>query len=161
MTAIQSEATPAIMLEAKTFRAVEFPEDVIDSVVFEQLLALDEDTAFVRTLVDDYFEQAERTIEEMQEAVKEKKFTKLSELGHFLKGSSAAVGIIKMKVSCGRLHNYGNRLDAEGINTLKDEEALKMIEKLLIQMRSENEEARDSLTQVLDERETGGRSEFF
>ncbi|KAF9576538.1 hypothetical protein EC968_008016 [Mortierella alpina] len=153
MTAIQSEATPVIMLEAETFGAVDFPEDVIDSGVFEQLLELDEGTEFVRTVVDDYFEQAEQKIEEMQEAVKEKNFARLSELGHFLKGSSAAVGIIKMKASCGKLQHYGDRRDAEGINSITDEEALKLIEKLLIQMQSENEEARNNLRQILDDRE--------
>ncbi|KAF9925176.1 hypothetical protein BGZ75_009169 [Mortierella antarctica] len=153
MTEVQSKATPVITLKAETFGAVEFPKDVIDSRVFEQLLQLDEGTEFVRTVVDDYFEQAERTIEKMQKAVKRKDFAKLSDLGHFLKGSSAAVGIIKMKTSCGKLQHYGDRRDAEGINSITDEEARKLIEKLLIQMQTENEEARNNLARVLDERE--------
>ncbi|KAF9281704.1 hypothetical protein BGZ68_006463 [Mortierella alpina] len=148
MTALQSEATPVVMLEAETLGAEEYADEVIDSRVFEQLLGLDEDIEFVKTVIKEYFEQAKQKIGEMQEAIPKKDFAKLLELGHFLKGSSAAVGIIKMKASCGRLQHYGSRLDAEGHNPITDEEALKLTEALLIQMQAENEEARNYLKRV-------------
>lgn len=39
---------------------------------------------------------------------------KLSSLGHYLKGSSATLGFIKLKDECEKIQNYGNMKDATG-----------------------------------------------
>ena len=55
----------------------------------------------------------------------------LSTLGHFLKGSSAAIGLIKLKASCEKIQNYGNKLDENGNDSISDDEALRKIEDVL------------------------------
>lgn len=72
-------------------------------------------------------------------------FANLSRLGHFLKGSSAALGLIKVKQSCEKLQHYGNHKDATGNNPITKEEAERLIEKLLVEMRKEYDEANDFL----------------
>jgi osomolarity two-component system phosphorelay intermediate protein YPD1 len=61
----------------------------------------------------------------------EPSLTKLSSLGHFLKGSSAALGIIKVQASCEKMQHYGNLRDEEVGVDLNEEEALKRIKGLL------------------------------
>lgn len=46
----------------------------------------------------------------------------LSSLGHFLKGSSAALGIIKVQASCEKMQHYGNKRDEEEGVDLKEGE---------------------------------------
>jgi osomolarity two-component system, phosphorelay intermediate protein YPD1 len=38
----------------------------------------------------------------------------LSQLGHFLKGSSATLGLIKVRDSCEKIQNYGANKDETG-----------------------------------------------
>lgn len=38
----------------------------------------------------------------------------LSSLGHFLKGSSATLGLVKLQRSCEHIQNYGKNKDATG-----------------------------------------------
>ncbi|KAF9164245.1 hypothetical protein DFQ26_001673 [Actinomortierella ambigua] len=122
----------------------EYINGIIDHVTFDQLLEMDdeEDHEFSKTLVWDYFKQAEKSFEEMDDAQDKQDFPTLSRLGHFLKGSSAALGLIKVKASCERLQYHGNRKDATGATSISDEEAKKLIHALLIQMKGEYDEAK-------------------
>ncbi|KAI8604809.1 signal transduction histidine kinase, partial [Dissophora ornata] len=123
--------------------------DIIDHSIFDQLLGMDDedDHEFSRSLVSNYYEQAERTFKELGDAMKEVDFPELSRLGHFLKGSSAALGLVKIRTSCEKLQHYGSQKDADGKNTITDEEAKELIEALLSQMREEYDEAHHYLTQ--------------
>ncbi|KAF9975123.1 hypothetical protein BGZ73_001338 [Actinomortierella ambigua] len=123
-------------------------DDIIDHVTFDQLLEMDdeEDHEFSRTLVWDYFNQAEQSFEDMKDAQDKQDFPTLSRLGHFLKGSSAALGLTKVKASCERLQYHGNRKDATGATSISDDEARKLIDALLKQMREEYDEAKEYLT---------------
>jgi hypothetical protein len=58
---------------------------------------------------------------------KDEDLTKLSSLGHFLKGSSAALGIIKVQDACEKIQHYGNKRDEESGEDLSPEGALKLI----------------------------------
>lgn len=69
----------------------------------------------------------------------------MSRLGHFLKGSSAALGLIKIKGSCERLQHYGELKDAEGVAPIDEKEAESLIQALLAQMRPEYDEAKEHL----------------
>lgn len=62
----------------------------------------------------------------------EPSLSKLSSLGHFLKGSSAALGIIKVQNSCEKMQHYGNLRDEEVGGPLNEDEALKRIKQLLV-----------------------------
>jgi len=72
----------------------------------------------------------------------------LSRKGHFLKGSSAALGLQRVQHSCEAMQHFGNRLDAKG-NPPKSEPAvaLQRCRKLLIRLRQEQDEAKAWLTE--------------
>ncbi|KAG0312705.1 hypothetical protein BGZ97_010941 [Linnemannia gamsii] len=136
--------------------ADEFEDNgIIDHTTFDQLLEMDdeEDHEFSRSLVWNYFEQAEKTFEDMNNAMEKLDFPDLSRLGHFLKGSSAALGLTKVKESCEKLQHYGNRKDAAGVNNITNEEAETLISALLVQMRREYNEAESYLKVFYDGQE--------
>ena len=66
---------------------------------------------------------------------------KLSQLGHFLKGSAAALGVTHVQASCERLQHYGARRDEEEGVDLSNEKALEKIRPLLVQIKREYAEA--------------------
>ncbi|KAH7058273.1 signal transduction histidine kinase [Linnemannia elongata] len=128
---------------------------IIDHTTFDQLLEMDdeEDHEFSRSLVWNYFEQAEKTFVDMNDAMEKLDFPDLSRLGHFLKGSSAALGLTKVKESCEKLQHYGNRKDAAGVESITNEEAETLIRALLVQMRREYNEAESYLKVFYDGQE--------
>jgi len=79
--------------------------------IFGQILEMDDDEDdrdFSKSIVINYFEQAVQTFDEIDEALEAKDLKKLAELGHFLKGSSAALGVAKVQASCELIQNYGH-----------------------------------------------------
>lgn len=60
-----------------------------------------------------------------------KELLKLSNLGHFLKGSSAALGVSRVQATCEKIQNYGKLWDEEHLKELSEKDALKKIEPLL------------------------------
>jgi HPt (histidine-containing phosphotransfer) domain-containing protein len=80
-----------------------------------------------------------------------KDLEKLSTLGHFLKGSSAALGVWKVQASCEKIQHYGLlRDEEEGVN-LTDEAALGKIRPLLGQVKVEYRAAEKWLRQWYEE----------
>jgi HPt (histidine-containing phosphotransfer) domain-containing protein len=67
----------------------------------------------------------------MRLSSKAKDLKKLSELGHFLKGSSAALGIRKLQNTCEKMQHYGELRDEDKHSDLSSEQALKLIGGLL------------------------------
>lgn len=64
--------------------------------------------------------------------------TQLSQLGHFLKGSSATLGLTKVKDSCEKIQNLGSHLDATGNKPEpSDDVCLKRIEQILAQLEDD------------------------
>lgn len=90
--------------------------DVIDPTTFDQILEMDDDESrdFSRGIVLGFFEQAETTFEKMELALKEENLDELSRLGHFLKGSSATLGLTKVKDACEKIQHYGAGKDGTG-----------------------------------------------
>ncbi|RFU31987.1 hypothetical protein B7463_g4393, partial [Scytalidium lignicola] len=115
--------------------------DSIDAPTFEQILEMDddeEDREFSRSIVFGFFEQAETTFEKMDEAVKEADLSQLSSLGHFLKGSSATLGLTKVKDSCEKIQHYGQKKDETGTKDVPDEaECLEKIKETLATVKEE------------------------
>ncbi|KAL1410401.1 Phosphorelay intermediate protein [Vanrija albida] len=116
------------------------PDGIINMEIFSQIQDMDDEDdedeeggghEFSKGIVWGYFEQAENTFKSMEEAIAEPSLSKLSSLGHFLKGSSAALGIIKLQDSCEKMQHYGNLRDEEVGAPLTEEEALKRIKALL------------------------------
>ena len=79
----------------------------------------------------------------------------LSRLGHFLKGSSAQLGVLKLKASCEKLQYYGQGKDAadDQHSSISQEEAKNQIRVLLIQMRQEYDEVEHYLRNYYGEQE--------
>lgn len=106
---------------------------------FNQILDLDEDgnQEFSRGMAWAYFSQAEETFESLDDALQAKDLAELSSLGHFLKGSSAALGVSKVQDSCEKIQHYGQRRDEDAGKDLSVEDALGKIERLLGQVKKE------------------------
>lgn len=80
-----------------------------------------------------------------------KDLAKLSSLGHFLKGSSAALGIIKVQASCEKMQHYGNCRDEEAGADLGSAEALKRIETLLVKCKKDYKAAKNWMVKMYDD----------
>ncbi|KAF8895278.1 Hpt, histidine phosphotransferase protein [Infundibulicybe gibba] len=112
--------------------------DIIDMDTFQQILDLDDDDhEFSRGMAWAYFSQVEQTFTEMDAALKAKDLTELHSLGHFLKGSSAALGVSKVQASCENIQHYGNLRDEEAFKDLTPAEALSLISARLTQVKVE------------------------
>lgn len=125
------------------------PSDVIDWATFSQILEMDEDEddrEFSKSIVTNYFEQAESTFTEMETALAAGNLEELSSLGHFLKGSSAALGLTKVKNSCEKIQHLGSRKDETGTVDIDDSAAsLERIRTTLAEVRTEYAESQEVL----------------
>lgn len=73
---------------------------------------------------------------------KERNLDELSALGHFLKGSSATLGMTKVKDSCEKIQHYGARKDASGTETVSDDDlSLDRIQATIKQAKTEYKSA--------------------
>jgi len=113
------------------------PGDVIDMETFEQILELDEDEThdFSYGMVVAYFSQASQTFTDMDNALKAEELDKLSALGHFLKGSSAALGVTKVQATCEIIQHLGKMQEDE--RKITQPEALRKLAPLLSRVKKE------------------------
>ncbi|KAI0325046.1 histidine-phosphotransfer domain HPT domain-containing protein [Cubamyces sp. BRFM 1775] len=118
-------------------------EKVIDLDTFNQILDLDEDEThdFSLGMAEAYFTQASTTFVDMDQAFEKKDLAKLSSLGHFLKGSSAALGVSAVQATCEHIQHYGALRDEENGTDLTAEDALAKIGPLLKRVKREYEVA--------------------
>lgn len=73
---------------------------------------------------------------------KNRDLKQLSSLGHFLKGSSATLGMTKVKDSCEKIQHYGSRQDETGEwMGVDDGEILKLIKETLQVVKVDYKEA--------------------
>ncbi|KAI0391029.1 histidine-phosphotransfer domain, HPT domain-containing protein [Xylariaceae sp. FL0594] len=120
----------------------------IDIMTFSQILEMDDsedDREFSKSIVYGFFEQAEETFESMDKALAEKNLDELYRLGHFLKGSSATVGLTKVKDSCEKIQRYGKQEDVDGTPQPDAELCLSRITSTLATVKSEYAEAEKAL----------------
>lgn len=73
-----------------------------------------------------------------------KNLQKLSSLGHFLKGSSAALGLTKVQLSCEHIQHYGNMEEVRdgAMVAIPEADAIVKITKSLARAREEYAEAK-------------------
>jgi len=113
----------------------------IDALTFEQILEMDDDEderEFSKSIVFGFFEQAEQTFKKMDDALKAGDLSTLSSLGHFLKGSSATLGLTKVKDSCEKIQHYGQKKDEDGTVDEPDEKkCLSRIKDALVIVKEE------------------------
>ncbi|KAJ2905250.1 hpt domain-containing protein [Zalerion maritima] len=88
----------------------------IDNETFGQIYDMDEDEdhSFSLQIVEEFFEQAYDTFKEMDELLEKEDLITLSERGHYLKGSSATLGLVKVKDCCEQIQRYGKMEDLDG-----------------------------------------------
>ncbi|KAI9849009.1 MAG: hypothetical protein M1837_005900 [Sclerophora amabilis] len=131
--------------------APEGPEygDNIDPLTFEQILEMDEDDPtqeFSRSIVFGFFEQAESTFAKMDEEYERGDLAQLSSLGHFLKGSSATLGLTKVKDSCEKIQHLGVHKDETGNHEETDDtKCLNRIKGILDEVKLEYRDAEAAL----------------
>ena len=112
---------------------------------FGQILELDEDDpdqTFSKSIISGYFEQFDTTYDELETAVTRKDLPKLSSLGHFLKGSSAALGVWKVQHTCEAIQHVGNCKDETTMSAISKDEALKRLDVLYKRTKVEFDEAK-------------------
>lgn len=88
--------------------------ELINWTIFQELLLMDEDEeGFALSLFETFVQQANETFVKIENLLKDEPNTenleKLSQLGHYLKGSAAALGLQKVQNQCERIQNYGKR----------------------------------------------------
>ncbi|CAO1623627.1 unnamed protein product [Jaminaea pallidilutea] len=133
------------------------PADMIDMDTFGQLLEMDDedDREFSKEIVWNFFDQASTTFEQMDEALKAKDLPKLSTLGHFLKGSSAAVGVIRVRDGCEAMQHYGKLHDESGVLDISETDALEKVERTLKDVKSSYTKAEGVLKKFYEDEEAG------
>lgn len=103
-------------------------------------------------MVEDFYSQAEETFDLMDTLFKSKDLPALSDKGHFLKGSAAAIGVQQVQRSCEEVQNYG-KLQGKDENPISSQDALNRLGVVLIRVRVEYKNAKDWLNQWFDDPE--------
>lgn len=76
----------------------------------------------------------------------------MSSLGHFLKGSSATLGLTKVKDSCEKIQHFGVKKDEDGTHDIPDEtKCLEKIKKTLDEMKEDYRQAEKYLLKFYDD----------
>lgn len=144
------------MSEAKTKELQD--SGLIEWSVFSELVAMDEDEeGFSKSLFQTFVDQVLETFKEIDENLKTKNFDKISGLGHYLKGSAAALGLEKISSQCERIQNYGHKVNFDNFklkdnNDQKDDEFwIKLIEDALNKARDGFAKSRKVLNNYFDD----------
>jgi osomolarity two-component system phosphorelay intermediate protein YPD1 len=144
-------------------------KEFIDMETFNQIREMDDDDDddFSSAIVSGFMDQAEETFANMETAMyvfplrypgiqephghgcwysrrnsAKSNLAELSSLGHFLKGSSATLGLIKVKEQCEKIQHLGVQKDESGLQDLTDVgECLKRIQAALKDMQTEYKRA--------------------
>ncbi|KAL2215935.1 phosphotransmitter protein Ypd1 [Thermoascus aurantiacus ATCC 26904] len=129
--------------------------DIIDPATFEQILEMDDDKdrEFSKGIVYGFFDQAESTFVKMEKALSAENLSELSQLGHFLKGSSATLGLTKVKDACEKIQHFGARKDETGTVEEPDEAtALANIKQTLNEVKEDYNEVATILRRFYGEK---------
>jgi len=140
--------------KSETAGEVDFGDN-IDMTTFEQILEMDEpgDNEFSASIVFGFFDQAEETFEEIEEALKKEDLEKLSSLGHFLKGSSATLGLVKIRDGCEAIQRYGKNENLDGSPQTDNEKCLKLIGEYFTTVKEDYETVEELLRQYYEPKE--------
>jgi osomolarity two-component system phosphorelay intermediate protein YPD1 len=144
------------MSEAKTKELQD--SGLIEWSVFSELVAMDEDEeGFSKSLFQTFVDQVLETFKEIDENLETKNFDKISGLGHYLKGSAAALGLEKISSQCERIQNYGHKVNFDNFklkdnDDQKDDEFwIKLIEDALNKARDGFAKSRKVLNNYFDD----------
>ncbi|KAI9597339.1 signal transduction histidine kinase, partial [Syncephalis fuscata] len=112
---------------------------IINDAVFGQLLEMDDDDEheFSKSIVINFFEQAHTTFGEMDKAIEDKNLESYAKLGHFLKGSSATLGLQKVEDTCEKIQHSRASADEASLPEIDDDAALARGIELLARLKRE------------------------
>lgn len=115
--------------------------EYINWVTLKELLDMDDDVEecdFSAPMIKSFLEQAESTFDEMEEAIEDDDLERLAALGHYLKGSAATLGLIKVEHYCELIQAYGSKRTADGQEEEPDEElCMSNIRQIMPKLRSD------------------------
>ncbi|KAK6460368.1 putative response regulator phosphotransferase [Scheffersomyces coipomensis] len=90
---------------------------LVDWSVFSELLVMDEDEeGFSLFLFKTFVDQVIETFQSLDKNLISKDLNELSDLGHYLKGSAAAIGLIQISSQCERIQNYGHKMNFDNFD---------------------------------------------
>lgn len=75
----------------------------------------------------------------------EKDLDQLSQLGHFLKGSSATLGLVKVRDGCEKIQRYGKNENVDGSAEPDSDLCLKRIEEALQTVKTDYQDVERTL----------------
>ncbi|KAF9772247.1 hypothetical protein IL306_010028 [Fusarium sp. DS 682] len=129
--------------------------DNIDMATFDQILEMDEpgDNEFSSSIVFGFFEQAEETFEQIKDALEDSDLDKLSSLGHFLKGSSATLGLVKVRDGCEKIQRYGKHEKLDGSPEDDNDVCLKQIKDAFEEVKKDYAEVEHLLRKYYEVKE--------
>lgn len=131
---------------------------LVEWSVFSELVAMDEDEeGFSKGLFQTFGTQFKDTLKSIDESVRGKDLDQLSSLGHYLKGSAAALGLSSILAQCERIQNYGHKTkyDDYEIDTKDsvelDEYWIAMVEDATKQAKADFDKAKKALNDYFDD----------
>ncbi|CAH7688825.1 signal transduction histidine kinase [Phakopsora pachyrhizi] len=104
-TGQSSTASTAESISSSSRISVNSSPQVVNQDVFMQLVDMEDENSdgkfkFTRGLIDLYFEDSEDTLRSMRESLRASDYYKLGRQAHFLRGSSASIGIAEVASIC-------------------------------------------------------------
>lgn len=127
--------------------------DIINWSIFNELVTMDEDEpGFSKSLIQTFIEQAQDIFKDIDSKLEpeEPDLAALSSLGHYLKGSAASLGLVKIQEQCERIQNYGLKKDFDGL--LNDRSWKDAIKEALEKAREEFVNARTFFSEHFNEK---------
>jgi len=104
----QGEGPANLVRHGKRPGQIYMQEGIVDMDSFGQILAMDDNDAtreFSKALVWAWCDQAEMTVEQMEAYLREGSIIKLCDKAHYLKGSSASLGLVKVSQTCQSIYH--------------------------------------------------------
>ncbi|SCU98420.1 LAMI_0F14554g1_1 [Lachancea mirantina] len=133
-----------------TITTTPIPREVVNWDILDEIVSLDEDNPdFSRNLIEQFLEQASTTFAQIDAELQGKRdLAQLASLGHFLRGSSAALGLQRIAWACERIQNLGRKREgaADPAAPLSDDFYADQIASALAQARVEFDVARQELS---------------
>ncbi|AGO10274.1 AaceriABL182Cp [[Ashbya] aceris (nom. inval.)] len=130
--------------------SVPIPTTVVNWDILNEVVSMDEDDpGFSQSLFVQYFDQADTTFQQIQRELESEapELATLSSLGHFLKGSSASLGLQRVAWACERIQNYGKRGEGAASSQEPDAHYVQLITDTLQLARAEVQAARKELSE--------------
>eukprot|EP00128_Syssomonas_multiformis_P007302 Colp12_sorted_trinity150504_noHs@31798 len=84
-----------------------YTKPIINEAIFESLMSCDDDASFVTDLVTQYFQQVADKTKEMHQLLEAKNLEAFAKVAHFVKSSSATIGVERVQSVCTYLQQYG------------------------------------------------------